>query len=159
MMTILTTDNADLPDHLIASILFAADLDVDARRALRMKPGRVERLISAEARSTLSLLFKERSRYMSDRRDAVERCLDILMSCHGPSITRLGPRKTMTMYMTVRTIDVRTVMHFEKLLVIDEEWFRQKGGLPYIRGSVHCDVQTGEVFPQYIDYDNEEFDD
>jgi hypothetical protein len=42
--------NPDLPTHLISKILFHADLEIDTRRALRMRPGPVKRLISNNAR-------------------------------------------------------------------------------------------------------------
>ena len=150
----MTTDKADLPDHLIASILFAADLDVDARRALRMKPGRVERLITPDARTSLSLLFEQRSKRWSGRRSCPEGCRAALASCNGPSIPQHCPRQTLTMCLSVWDIDGRTLMQFEKMLTIQprpgSRW-EHLGGEAYPRGAVHCDVHTGEVVPRFIE--------
>jgi len=53
--------NPDLPIHLISKILLHTDLEIDTRRALRMRPGPVKRLISTNAHTALAHLFEQRS--------------------------------------------------------------------------------------------------
>ena len=122
-----------LPNHLILKILNYANLDIDTRLALRMRPGKVERLISDKSRGLLHAFIALRIR----RNIHAFASSNILcaFSCH------IGQNKKI--YVSVRFMNRsnRVVMHFGKFTCIDR--VHLLGGIGQY--SVSCDVNTGEI--------------
>jgi hypothetical protein len=157
------TMNSDLPNHVVSNILIDADLCIDTRRALMMRPGPATRFISADARSTLASMFEVRSRAWTryvQLKNAGGNTTSALGGAIGPHV-QLSPRESLTISLDVWDVDGRVLMHFEKLLLVEarpgSRW-EHLGGVAFNRGSVFCDVHTGELVPRFHDDDTDSED-
>ena len=144
--------NPDLPNFVISDILYAADLDIDTRRALKMRPKSVKRLIDVDVYSTLTKLFDLRSKMWN--KFAKQGSNSALGGCLGPIIPQPDPRQTIEIDLTVWFIKGRVLMQIEKMLMVPAGP-GSFSGQAYNRGSVHCEVQTGRLVPRFIDSDTE----
>ena len=153
--------NPDLPTHLVSRLLLDADLAIDTRRELRMRPGPVGRLLSTDARSKLAGLFDLRSRTYArfvQLKKAGGGACSALGGCDSPLIPQSSPRESLSISLSVWDIDGRVLMQFEKTLLVEPRpgsRLEHLGGVAYNRGSVHCDVQTGELVPRFLDEDTD----
>ena len=115
--------NPEVPGHLVSKMLLDADLGIDTRRALRMRPGPVARLIPSDARSALARLFELRSLSYARFVQLEEAGGDAscaLGGCSGPPIPRPNrPRESLDVSLEVWYIGGRVLMQFEKLLLVE----------------------------------------
>ena len=123
------TMNPEVPGHLVSKILLDAYLGIDTRRALRMRPGPVTRLVPEDARSALARLFELRSLAYARFVQFEEAGGDVscaLGGCSGPPIPVPNrPRESLDVSLEVWHIGGRVLMHFEKTRVAMERLGRQ----------------------------------
>ena len=128
-----------LPDHLISMILRDADLDIETRRALRLRPGSVKRVMAAAAYSALSDVLDARSKmwveFLRTGRTPLGKCRSPLLA------QEVQGRKQMSyVTMYVRALgNGPVVMRVEKLVVLLD------GSEAFVSGSLFCDVHSAAV--------------
>jgi len=145
--------NPYLPNHVVSKIL-----EIDKRRALLMRPGPVKRLISVDAYSTLANLFLKRSnmwaRY-SEHTKVNSNTFTSLSTFSSPRIPQANSNES-CIQICICDIGKSVLMQFEKLMFVaprpGSRW-EFLGPVPYTQGSVHCDVQTGELVERVFDDD------
>ena len=143
--------NADLPNHLVSSILYDAELEVDTKLALKMRPRTVKRLVPTESYSTLSKLFETRSKMWTQfvRYEKTD-THTALATFKGAVIPQMCPRETLHVSASIYYIHGEVLMHFEKMLNVENNPRTET----YIRDAIYCDVQTGNtVLPFFNDED------
>jgi hypothetical protein len=153
-----------LPDDVIRLIFKDAKLDIDTRKALRVKPGRLtedpaydavrERLKATHTRR-LEMWKRSQAARMQDAFAPLE-------VINTPDIV-LGPRRHMYVTIEVWDLDDEVRMSIEAIEVVDDDpedpsahLLPPGGGEAFVRRGSYCIVPTGEACPRLCDDDDED---
>lgn len=131
----------DLPNHLISRIFHEADLDIDTRRALRIRPGSVKRVMSSKAYSTLLHLCDARSKMWVA--STLQTGRKIVGCCSSPMFTQEVQGRKQLSVVTIYVWDYGVCV----MMRVDRLGYRLDIDEAFVIGSVFCDVQTGNLVP------------
>ena len=155
-----------LPDDVVRIIIKNAELDIDTRKALRVKPRRLtEDPAYNDVRERLKAAHNRRMEMW--RRSEAAQKLDMsapLEVVKSPEIV-LGPRRRMYVRFEVWDVDDDVRMSIEAIEIIDDDpedplthLLPPGGGEAFVRRRTYCIVPTGEACPPICDEDSDDED-